>query len=387
MIRRLRMILPQDSILVMYASFYFVAIIGDLIWYVLLKMPMPGEGAATLYKIAPFGILPHYAWYRTHQFHPAFQPGYRQWLEMTPWTWRKPLPGGPVHLVWEDSLILLFAIAPASYRGAITPWQGLSIFLASYAAWLTSSFWKTGAKHQGYATLIGLAIVLRLWPKPQMQVCAAAAVALVALLGLRRSLQTFPWNAEGFPAIATDEVLSRMVRSGRMLGWPYDNLGPKAGDFHAKIPSKLEAILIALLLGLWAHALASCIVDPMPQSEILRMLCIPAISMFAMFRLVRYMAGYQPPISLWGRLATFRLLIPSYDKVFLTPIAILLAGAAAVYELQSVTRDPMVVYPITLSVVAMVALLGGPSARSWVLTGGHRVVSSGVNATMYVKVG
>src|ERR1043166_5279277 len=43
-----------------------------------------------------------FAMFRLVRFHSACNDRYRNWLEQTPWTADKPLPGGPVHIVWQD---------------------------------------------------------------------------------------------------------------------------------------------------------------------------------------------------------------------------------------------------------------------------------------------
>src|SRR5689334_15147552 len=34
--------------------------------------------------------------------HPASDRGYADWLRSSPWTFRQPLPLGPLHLTWQD---------------------------------------------------------------------------------------------------------------------------------------------------------------------------------------------------------------------------------------------------------------------------------------------
>jgi hypothetical protein len=84
-------------------------------------------------------------------------------------------------------------------------------------------------------------------------------------------------------------------------------------------------------------------------------------------------AGYAPPISLAGRIARFRPLIPSYDQVFLTPIAAALAvtmGPSAL-EHAGVPRDVAIAVSATLVLLAL--WLGGPERRTWQLTARHRI--------------
>src|SRR4051794_3175520 len=47
-----------------------------------------------------------YGAYRALKFHPVVHSKYRQWLELSPWTNRLPLPLGPVMFVWQDALLI-----------------------------------------------------------------------------------------------------------------------------------------------------------------------------------------------------------------------------------------------------------------------------------------
>src|SRR5262249_42580382 len=157
--------------------------------------------------------------------------GYRFWLEMTPWTHRKPLPGGPVHLVWEDIVVLGALLVPAWYGKVLSPWIGVTVFLCCYATVLASTFGATNAPVFGYVVYFGLGLVIRLWPWPESQALVSAFIALVTLVGLRRQLVNFPWpneKLEQFRMQTPAQINEMAARSGKRLGWPYDRLGPKA---------------------------------------------------------------------------------------------------------------------------------------------------------------
>ncbi|HET6880701.1 MAG TPA: hypothetical protein VFI31_11130, partial [Pirellulales bacterium] len=47
---------------------------------------------------------------RVWEFHPLFHEDYRNWLRLTPWTSRSPLPVGPIHLLPQDALWLGLAL-------------------------------------------------------------------------------------------------------------------------------------------------------------------------------------------------------------------------------------------------------------------------------------
>src|SRR4051794_15101064 len=47
-----------------------------------------------------------YALFRVLRFHPKCNQAYAAWLKLSPWTARKPLPLGPIHLVWQDAAVV-----------------------------------------------------------------------------------------------------------------------------------------------------------------------------------------------------------------------------------------------------------------------------------------
>src|SRR5262245_9773041 len=57
-----------------------------------------------------------YGIYRVACFHPAVNPRYFAWLKLSPWQADKPLPMGPVHLVWQDLVVIGTILAIAHWR-------------------------------------------------------------------------------------------------------------------------------------------------------------------------------------------------------------------------------------------------------------------------------
>ena len=88
------------------------------------------------------------------------------------------------------------------------------------------------------------------------------------------------------------------------------------------------------------------------------------------------MGGYRPPISLLGRIATGRWIIPSYDRALVAPLAGLLIVGAALPRLISVSAQPSAFeMPILVTTVLLVVLLSGPTFRDWALTSECRIVA------------
>jgi len=103
-----------------------------------------------------FGVL--YGLYRVWAFHPAARPGYYNWLCRTPWTSRKPFPLGPIHLVWQDLVILGLAVGLLWPRLQIDSVEVVQYFLAWYLAALAITHIVTGEKLSGYTLGFGLGL-------------------------------------------------------------------------------------------------------------------------------------------------------------------------------------------------------------------------------------
>jgi hypothetical protein len=90
-------------------------------------------------------------------------------------------------------------------------------------------------------------------------------------------------------------------------------------------------------------------------------------------RLRLYLPSYAPPVSLGRRLTRLLPIIPSYDQVFLAPIA---AVAVAVIlarglKLSGVPLD--ITAGITVAMALVVLVIGKPERRAWQLTAHHRI--------------
>jgi hypothetical protein len=93
-------------------------------------------------------------------------------------------------------------------------------------------------------------------------------------------------------------------------------------------------------------------------------------------RMLVFWINHRPPISVLGRLATFRWVIPSYDRAFAAPLAgmLVLWGFA---DLVLLRRGPPSLAGVSLLLTAalLVAFLPGPSLRTWALTSECRIVA------------
>lgn len=85
----------------------------------------------------------------------------------------------------------------------------------------------------------------------------------------------------------------------------------------------------------------------------------------------------RPPIGLFGRIATGRLVIPGYDKVAVAPACVLLAGVELSRLLAVAGGGVIASISIVVAVCLFLSLALGPSQADWELTGNHRLVPFG----------
>jgi hypothetical protein len=317
-------------------------------------------------------------------FHPIWQPGYRIWLESTPWTHRKPLPLGGVDLRWEDLLILASFILLSALLPKPRAMSLLCAFLLGHLFALTATLWLTRVRTIGYFTAGGLGLAVWLWPQPIACLVASTVVYLIAYEGVWRGLEQFPWKPRKFVRLNTD--LTNLSWHEEPCGWPYDRIMRET--LINRGISRIDAVLCCVIAIWWLFVLTSFIADPLGRLGFLTVTFLFLVMICFCARLFLYIQGYQSPITIWGRIWTFRWIIPSYDRVFLAPICTILAGLStfAVLQAGDVPRDVCAI--VATGVTAMTALLSPPRLRKWRLTGQHRMVNtSGQNNTAFVKVG
>ena len=156
--------------------------------------------------------------------------------------------------------------------------------------------------------------------------------------------------------------------------------------------ARTDAVLCSLLLSWWLACVATLFRPPGGRAFL--SITLVVLLFIPFLRLIHYVRGYAPPLSLWGRLRLFRPIIPGYDQVFIGPICSFLAGPMTL-SLMLALRVPFEVgASIAGGMIVLVALLTPPSLRRWRLTGAHRMtptVGQGQGKdgaeSQYVKVG
>ncbi len=192
MIGRLRQILPGWTFGVFAALFLLLE--GPVVyWEWRIGRPLVElkvrPGTALIYVAAAF-----YGMHRAISLHPFYREDYRKWLELTPWTVHKPLPMGPIALIWEDGLVLGALILLMLTQPIHESIRIVNIFLIFHSALLTATLWPTGVGTLGYLAAFGLGLAVRLWPSPWVCFAVADSVYLMVYEGLWQSLARFPWQ-------------------------------------------------------------------------------------------------------------------------------------------------------------------------------------------------
>ncbi len=392
MIRWLRVVLPDLQWLVLFAAGYGLWVACFLWlerWFgVSLGAPLPElqdlRRAGTIVILGSGAVL--YGLVRGVGFHPVGLPDYRAWLAATPWTGQKPLPFGPVHLVPQDVFLAGSAVLLAWLSGDGWVLWAPQVFLAVYLLAVTGNLFSTGCWPWGYAVAFGLGLAVHLWRAAPAGLAVELLTYVAAYLGLRQSLARFPWGDDWGRRLgrATEAKRARDRIDAQQFGWPFGRLAPNAPDLKAHL-ERHHALLLSLLVGWWVYACFSLI--PLADDRLHGLAILDvAVLLVPALRSAIYCVGYLPPISLFGRVATGRWIIPGYDKVFVAPLLAVGVGLALIGLGTLLGLDPLCSQPVAISAVLLISLGMGPSLRAWRLTGEHQIVAGPPSAGA-VKVG
>jgi hypothetical protein len=188
---------------------------------------------------------------------------------------------------------------------------------AAILAYMPKLRW--GAYIYGYG--FGAVIWLEYRSPPAALGVAFSLYVLTRLL-MQRALSDFPWEeiSEKWQKSLTKARQGfnqdQRQRSDHLsLGWPFDYLHPRRETEMSTGHKVLTIVLVSWCL--WA-------IFSGPQGVQVALATSGLIVMVGIFccviRMKSYLWSHGPPISFWGRLFTFRWIIPSFDVAF-APIA------------------------------------------------------------------
>lgn len=349
-----------------------------------------------------------YGTHRVLSFHPVFDPGYRRWLCATPFEPSRRLPMGPVHLDWRDAVYLAVFAIPTLAAPWVNLSSGLYLFFTGYHAMMALCLWFVGMHRAVTGVAIGLAISVLLLPQIGMALLLQLFIFISIQMLLPRTiepskLQQATLTDQGsvalrlilagnqttiaFGAINWLEGLNQvpgptryeriytakaLTASPAKVGWPLCALGP-----YDQLSERLVASPIGygVLIFLWIWAITNHIpesADP-DMPSVVHASTLMIVGLGALYRLIIYCGILKPPISVFGRIATGRLIIPAYDRALIVP-GLSVVIASLVFRLL-VYSDFTLAFGFAAAVAAgyFALLSGGPSMRSWVLTSPHRI--------------
>jgi hypothetical protein len=211
---------------------------------------------------------------------------------------------------------------------------------------------------------------------------------LVAYEGLRRGFRQFPWEPRKLPTMNLQTDLTAPWQS-EPCGWPYDRMLREIGP--ARRFPRADAVLCCMLGTWWLFVLTSLISDRNNRYGVLAAALVFATFASWLARLLIYLRGYQSPLTFWGRIGTFRLLIPGYDQVLVAPFCTLIVAPVTLAVLVRARVPLDISVAIATGLTVLCALLAPPRLRRWRLTGRHRIVhtapQSQASSATLVKVG
>jgi hypothetical protein len=403
--KSLRQVLPPSVYVILAA----IALVGiETTWLIVERFGgygPPGDNVLMVRDNIVVSLLAMYGIYRVVAFHPLGRPDYRDWLKRTPWTRGLPLPVGPVHPTWAD-VVVVGAVAAllADPRIPLDPEMRRPSVMGAiltcvlvHATSLTVFIWLTQPRRLAYVAsfLLGLTLQLGAWA-PLGALAALIAGWSVALVGLSRSWELFPWDETvDWGAGIKRRWQSAQTRSGGMvddglspdrvppseLGWPFGSLSPWVPP--ATIDTA-ERMLIAALLGWWMHAFLFQIHNYELLSGIGVLMVGYGTLFLAIARLGLNGGNHASPIGILGRLLTLRWIIPAYDQILVPPLSIVAMAAAMVLPGHFWLQIPLhTLVPLVTVCAIWCFILVGPSPTRWKLTAPARIVPGRLNKRNY----
>jgi hypothetical protein len=346
------------------------------------------------------GCLVGYGFYRGREHHPIAYPKYRDWLKILPWNRDRELPFGPIHLVWQDALIIgallsygILRIYPLFYplfpnRLYISDlllqfcvWTFL-LFLVPYLLVTMINLFRARKRYYLYG-MIFLATLIHFDPtNGQWILLVCTAMYLAGIAGVWASLAEFPWEQgfERFSHVRSNALLMLLGQKG--MDWGFSRLGPVR---RGPMISLSEGLTISLLGGWWFFVLGYMAMRHHSDRITLMVYFVVLASVLALGRLVIYIAFHLPPIGFFGRLLTARWVIPGYDVALVPSLLILVLIRMGIKELPACENEifPMLFGVGTFAILA-IALTSRPRLDDWNLMGHHRI-TDGKSLNRYVE--
>lgn len=329
--------------------------------------------------------------------YPAPESDYFRLLRTTPWTPGDRLPFGPFVPIAEDLLLVGVLSSWIDIHGGsiatvklflflqtnsfdditisplwrlLTPCILLTAFIGAWTvqAWSQSIKSATSLAQRGYCLAAALGLTIHLGQNYGLAV--VFGVLLVVLLVL------FPvawWHLHStlrmVPQSATRDDKPQKL-DGKINSGATRLLAPGVTDSSV---SPAQAMLVAALLFIWA-GICPWKTESATDAFMIPALSITLIVVAGLARLIWVAENLASSPGLLARWATRRLFVSSYDRVFLTPLRMILTGSLLTAIAFTEIIPVRIGYPIAIVVPVVIGLLGRPTRREWRLTAAARYV-------------
>jgi len=356
---------------------------------------------------------------RATALHPVYRMDYRKSLLLTPWTADKPLPAGPLIIGWVDGIIAVVLMVLVAYRPNFAAWRIPLFLLVGYVVPLCLPFHAAGLRVHSYAVLFGLALLVRVWHSGIAAASTAVVIVLISISGIRHTLRQMRELGHEFDDAGWMKHFAAMYdrdlqqKQKKKLGWIFELLQPQK---PTPAIGWAHGVVVSLLLGWWVYAVfavgvqlhtaremgsSAPTVQPIEQpgspassaAGVIRnaiiwsgteragqdatfagaWILVICAFLCSLLRLCTYRVGHRSPINLWGRVRTRRWIVPSYDRVFLAPLCVVLALIASTLATSQWSLNPIMTVPVTATLMLLIALNMGPSLADWQLTSACRL--------------
>lgn len=231
--RWLRVVLPTQFV---GPYLFLYAIYAAFVWFLYSYWGLEkfAELKSSYLRLLPITVAAAlYGSYRCIYFHPGFREKYLNFLKQTPWTPEKPLPLGPVTLIWQDVVVLMM-LCVLLWSTNLNYLLTLFIFgMLGYQIPMSWLFYHYSMWGYFYSLLFGLGIVILLATTPVYAAILLLGMYLFCHKGLKRSLIAMHIPEQANKSQWTEmadiafNVQSIKKAQNRLTGWPFDNLAPK----------------------------------------------------------------------------------------------------------------------------------------------------------------
>lgn len=355
-----------------------------------------------------FAFVLFYGAARVQNFHPAFWPEYVQWLKTQPWHPGRPLPFGPVGLVWPDLLLVLpiGVFVPLymvlfhakvddarflSLISAIVMASAAAIFLFVYSAVAIPVLYAAGRRITVCAMMIAL-LSLLLLPGFYWAAVILLALGLISSVALRESLMAFPWpgimasgdarKIEGIQQFFGHLFFGK-IRNLRALNW-YEDLW-EVGRLQSYLFPKTVAIpdagarvhlAISLVCGWFAFVVTRLYMKCDHGHGAIALYDILYFSLVGFLFFCRwhvYANLTNAPSNFAGRLATGRPIVWRHDMPFLVTFGLAAAACALPFLIAGMGLPKPLAMGVSVFITRSLFAFVGPGQLKWRLTGAHRM--------------